>query len=93
MTTTTRNWKFFLERDDVWDVRLFGGGDVDDFVGLQVGRWALGIEALDDGRVGWSTPWRWLREQLATSLDGTGAFAWSRALASHRQLKSAFTAR
>jgi hypothetical protein len=31
MTTTTRNWKFFLERDDVWDVRLFGGGRFDGF--------------------------------------------------------------
>ena len=69
MTTTTRNWKFFLERDDVWDVRLFGGGRFDGFVGLQVGRWSLGIEALDDGQVGWSTPLPVAARPLARGAD------------------------
>jgi hypothetical protein len=66
MTTTTQNWKFFLERDDeVWDVRLFG---LDGFVGLQLGRWSFGIEAFDDGAVSWSTPLRWLLDRCRAAL-------------------------
>jgi hypothetical protein len=77
MTTTTRNWKFFLELDDlrglplrelphVFRVGLLGGGARDGFVALQLGPLSFGIEALDDGFVGWGAPWRWAQKCFAS---------------------------
>jgi hypothetical protein len=46
---------------------LFGGDRFDGFVGLQT----LGVEALDDGAVGWSTPWAWLGSRCRAALAST----------------------